>query len=215
MAESKSAAEKTVQTDETSAASRDSANTKSAGDTSSDVAKVLQQDLIKLTAQNFENALKELQKIAAARGKDPGVEPGQIAAHVKAGGRLDEAHVRGQALAAQFSFSQVDAAVPLAQAQLEKTVQNLATFLVTGSSEVAMRASICINEARQAVQSIIETTSSMQDQERTKLTSRTDMVVGEARRQKSLLPEFDPHEETDDGHLLVPHADYSRIRGIT
>lgn len=191
-------------------------------DKTTDQVKVLQQDLIRLTASNFETVLKELQKMTAARTKDVVAPPLSL----KSG---DDTDSTGTAAADRnrlgaTAFQGLSGAIPLANAQLEKTVQNLASFLIHGSNEVAMRAAACINEARAATEALISGALAMQEDEKNQFIVRTQyLVIGEHERTKQTpkLPSLDiemvsPHELGDGGEfVVVPQADYNRTTGLS
>lgn len=185
-----------------------------------DQAKVLQQDLIRLTASNFETVLKELQKMTAARNKD--IAP-PLAIQSGNGADNGAAEADRNRLCAT-AFQGLSGTVPLANAQLEKTVQNLASFLIHGSSEVAMRAATCINEARTAAEALISSAMSMQDEERNQFIARTQYLVTEHERdrQKPKLPNLDietfspSRRELGDGEfVVVPQLNYNRITALS
>lgn len=205
MSESKlSTPEKAPATDSTEKCSDETSKDRSRVDPTTEAAKILQQDFIKLTATNFETAMKELQKMAAARNP--------VGTEASAG------------------------TIPQANAQLEKTVQNLVTFLVHGSSEIAMRASTCINEARQTAQSLIETAicQDKQDKQRERLDARNGCLLVDAGHRQSGLPflniEARQKRESErsaaqsvhargssceDDDLVVTKPDYCRVNGLS
>lgn len=198
MAESKlTAPEKAPATDANSKSCDETSKDQARYDPTTEAAKLLQQDFIKLTATNFETAMKELQKMAAARNP-----------------------VGTEASAAT---------IPQANAQLEKTVQNLVTFLVHGSSEIAMRASTCINEARQTAQSLIET-AIHQDKQRERLDARNGCLLVDGGHKQNGLPFLRiearqklPSERhaapnmqaTEDDDFVVTKPDYCRVNGLS
>lgn len=185
---------------------------------STDQAKVLQQDLIRLTASNFETVLKELQKMTAARNKD--IAPPLA---IQSGNGADSGAVEADRnRLCATAFQGLAGTIPLANAQLEKTVQNLASFLIHGSSEVAMRAATCINEARTAAEALISGALVMQDEERNQFIARTQHLVSEheSNRQKPKLPNLEidtvNRRELGDGEfVVVPQLNYNRITALS
>lgn len=220
MPDPKSSPEKQPLADD--AAEKDKETKPAAATAEADATKNLHQDYIRLTAGNFETAMKELQKLTAARGKEELGGDGKAAlAHIKVTGNLSEAALRSNAFAVcQSIFGGADA-TPQVSAQLESTVQSLSNFLVHGDSELAGHASSCISDARRAAQSIAQTTAQLRDQERQEFLARTEIFLTEARSKHDLLPEDNfsakrlGNNDQAAGHQFLPLMEYDEMKRPT